>query len=238
VLRRCPTPLTMLVAALACGLGLRPSLTEAASSTPPSISTYSWTNSVSFPALGSNPTGPQIEFLVQPYGSLVAYSSSTGPLAGPISVNPALSSSNQVYVGLKDATSSTGQPEQFLGLFFSNGLNAGSVLKVPLYYNTSTPPTLVPQTAGVGTYTASSGGSTSGNGGSTSSSGGSTSSSGGSTNSSPGSQASGAPGGGDGGITAAQTPEPLSLLIWTAFLGVALARSKFLRRSTKVAISG
>ncbi len=158
MLRRCPTPLTMLIAALACGLGLRPSLTRAASSSPPSSSTYSWTTSVNFPALGSNPTGPQIEFLVQPYGSLVPYSSSTGPLAGAISVTPTLDSSNQVYVGLKDIPATSTTPaEQFLGLFFSNGLNAGSVLQVPLYYNTATPPQLIPETPGVSAYTASSG---------------------------------------------------------------------------------
>jgi hypothetical protein len=214
VLRRCPTPLTLLVAALACGLGLRPSPTQAASSSAPSISTYSWTTSTNFPALGSNPTGPQIEFLVQPYGSLVAYSSSTGPLAGAISVTPSLDSSNQVYVGLKDATSSSGQPEQFLGLFFSNGLNAGSVLQVPLYYNTSTPPQLIPQTAGVSAYTAPNG---------------STSSS---SSGSAGSQSSGS------GITPNATPEPLSLLIWAGLAGIGLVRARYVRRSKRVALSG
>jgi hypothetical protein len=216
VLRRCPTPLTMLVVALACGLGLRPSLTQAASSTPPSSSTYSWTTSASFPALGSNPTGPQIEFLVQPYGSLVPYSSSTGPLAGPISVTPALNSSNQVYVGLKDLPATSTTPaEQFLGLFFSNGLNAGSVLNVPLYYNTSQPPQLIPQTAGVTPYTATNESSSSG----------------------AGSQTSGESGGGGGVITNA-TPEPLSLLIWTALTGVALARVRFQRRLGRATVAG
>lgn len=216
MLRRCPTSLTILVATLACGFGLQPSLAQAASSTPPSVSTYSWTTSTNFPALGSNPTGPQIEFLVQPYGALDAYSSSTGPLAGPISVTPTLNSSNQVYVGLKDATSSTGQPEQFLGLFFSNGLNAGSVLQVPLYYNTSQPPTLIPETAGVSAYTPSSG----------------------STTSSVGSQSSGGAGGGSGGSPEAQTPEPLSLLFWAAVSGAGLARAQFRRQARRASVEG
>lgn len=217
MLRRCPTPLTMLVAALACGLGLRPSITQAASSTPPSSSTYSWTTSVSFPALGSNPTGPQIEFLVQ-NGSLDPYSSTTGPLAGPISVTPALSSSNQVYVGLKDetVTGSNGQPvtEQFLGLFFNNGLNKGSVLQVPLYYNSSQPPQLIPQTAGVSAYTPASGSSSSG----------------------VGAQTSGGSSGGGGIVNA--TPEPLSLLIWTGLTAIALARVRFQQRSRRVTVAG
>jgi len=208
VLRRCPTPLTMLLAAMACGFGLRPSLAEAASSTPPSSSTYSWMTSVDFPALGSNPSGPQIEFLVQPYGSLVAYSSANGPLSGPLSVTPTLASANQVYVGLKNETSSTGQPEQLLGLFFSNGLKSGSVLQVPLYYNTSQPPKLIPQTAGVGAYTPSST----------------------STGGSVGSQTSSS---GGGGTPDGQTPEPFSLLIWAALGGGAIARVRLLHRSRR-----
>jgi hypothetical protein len=143
----------------------------------------------------------------------VAYSSSTGPLAGAISVTPALESSNQVYVGLKDATSASGQPEQFLGLFFSNGLNAGSVLQVPLYYNTSQPPELIPQTAGVSAYTP--------------------------PNQSTGGSVSADAAGGTGGVSSgAQTPEPLSILIWAALAGVALARTWILRQAKNVAVSG
>jgi hypothetical protein len=126
-------------------------------------------------------------------------------------VTPTLDSSNQVYVGLKDATSPSGQPEQFLGLFFSNGLNAGSVLQVPLYYNTSTPPQLIPQTAGVSAYHAPDG----------------------STSGSVGTQSSGT------GITPdANAPEPLSLLIWAALAGIGLARAHFLRRSKRMALIG
>jgi hypothetical protein len=216
VFRRCPAPLTALFAALAFGLGSRPTVTQAASSSsnPPSSSTYSWITSVGFPALGSNPTGPQIQFLVEPYGALEAYSSSTGPLAGPILVTPALGSSNQVYVGLKDGTSSSGQPEQFLGLFFSQGLQAGSSLQVPLYYNTSQAPQLIPQTSGVSPL--NSGGNSSGGGGSQQSSGG------------------GGSNGGDNPITNAQAPEPLSLMIWTALALCALVRAYFLSRSRRV----
>jgi hypothetical protein len=204
VLRRCPTPLTLLVAILACGLGLQPSSTQAASSSSQSVSTYSWITSAALPALTSQSTGPQIQFLVEPAGAL---GPNTDPLAGPLTVTPTLDSSNTALVGLKNTTID-GQPEQLLGFAFSNGLPAGSILQASLYYNTSQPPQLVPyQTTGVSAYTLPSG----------------------STNTTSGSQTSGA--GGGGSTPSAQTPEPLSLLIWAALAGGALARARFLRQS-------
>jgi hypothetical protein len=132
-------------------------------------------------------------------------------------VTPALGTSNQVFVGLKNGTSSSGQPEQFLGLFFSQGLQAGSQLRVPLYYNTSQPPQLIPQTSGVKALDSSS---PSSNGGS-------------------GAEQSSGGGGNNGGgnpIPNAQAPEPLSLLIWTALATCALARAYYLGRSRRMAL--
>ncbi|MGO9470997.1 MAG: hypothetical protein ACLQIB_43415 [Isosphaeraceae bacterium] len=145
---------------------------------------------------------PQIQFELNPPQSLVDYNpSTTGPLAGSIS---GLDSSNAVKLGLL-TNQSTG--EQILGLFIQNGLNGSSALQLPLYYNTSTPPTLIPLTAGVNVSISSS-------------------ESEGATGSA---QANGI--GGGGATPDAQTPEPLSLLIWAALAGGALARARFLRRS-------
>jgi hypothetical protein len=223
VLRRCPTPLTMLVATLACGLGLQPSLTQAASSSSSSVATYSFTTTVDLPPLTSQSTGPQIQFLVEPYGSLVytpptvnsagvTTSPGVSPLVGTLSVTPALDSSNPAVVAVK---TDQGSNEEFLGLAFANGLQSGSILKASLNYNTSQPPTLVPyETPGISTPTIST----------------------------AGSQASGAGGsggsGGGGVTTDIHTPEPLSLLIWAALAGGALARARFLRRSRRVALGG
>jgi hypothetical protein len=208
VLRRCPTPLIMLVAALASGLGFRPSLAQAASSNPQSISTYSWITSVDIPALTSQSTGPQIQFLVEPAGAL---GPNTDPLAGPLSVTPTLDSSNTALVGLKNTTIN-GQAEQLLGFAFSNGLKAGSVLQAPLYYNSAQPPQLIPyDTAGISAYTPPTG----------------------SASGTVGSQTSGA-----GGTPDVQTPEPLSLLIWVAFAGSALARARFPGQSSGIALRG
>ncbi len=215
MLRRCPTPLTMLVAAVAFGLGLQPTpnQAQAASSNPPSSATYSITtpsnldlpafSSSAWAAITSNTPAsaavPQLQFELNPPQSLVNYNpSTTGPLAGSIS---GLDSSNAVKLGLL-TNQSTG--EQILGLFIQNGLNGGSALQLPLYYNTSTPPTLIPLTAGVNVSISSSGSTTTG-----------------------GSQTSGT--GGGGIIPEAQTPEPFSLLIWAALAGGALARVRFLR---------
>ena len=223
MLRRCPTPLTILVAALAFGLGLWPSLTEAASSSSSSsnVSTYSFITTAPFSAPSaaqfSSFTDPQIQFLVEPYGSLVyspptSTSPGTSPLAGPITVTPALDSSNQAKVGVL-TTNLNGQQVELLGFSFSNGLpNVGSILQVPLYYNTSQPPQIIPETSGISPYTPSSG----------------------STADSLSSQSSG------GGVTAAsaQTPEPLSLLIWAVLAGVLLARARFPRRLREVAVEG
>ena len=207
MLRRCPTPLTMLVAALAFSLGSRPSLAQSGSSTTQNIETYSWITTANIPALTSQSTGPQIQFLVEPAGAL---GPNTDPLAGALSVTPTLGSSNTALVGLKNTTIN-GQSEQLLGFAFSNGLQAGSILQAPLYYNTSTPPTLVPyETSGISVYTPPSG----------------------STSGSTGSQSSGT---GNGVTTDAHTPEPLSLLIWSTAAAGALARMWLLHRSKRVA---
>jgi hypothetical protein len=215
VLRRCPTPLTMLVTTVACSLGLQPTFTRAASSSSSTsnVATYSWITSLNLPPITTQSTGPQIQFLVEPYGSLVytpptvnsagvTTSPGISPLFGKLSVTPALDSSNSAVVAVKTGTDSNGQPEEFLGLAFANGLKAGSALQASLYYNTSQPPTLMPfDTPGISTPTIS-------------------------TNSS---QASGTEG---GGVTPdAHTPEPLSLLIWAVLAAGALARTRFLRPS-------
>ncbi len=213
----------MLVAAVAFGLGLRPTPTQAqaTSSNPPSSATYSITTSpnVDLPAFSSSAwaaitsntpasaASPQIQFELNPPQSLVDYNpSTTGPLAGSIS---GLGSSNAVKLGLL-TNQSTG--EQILGLFIQNGLNGGSALQLPLYYNTSTPPTLIPLTAGVNVSVSSSV----------------------STDTTGGSQASGT---GGGGVTPnAQTPEPLSFLIWAALAGGMLVRARLLRQSRTIAL--
>jgi len=223
VLRRCPTPLTMLVAAVVCSLGLQPSFTRAASSSSSTsnVATYSWTSSLNLPPLTSQSTGPQIQFVVTPSGSLVytpptvnsagvTTSPGISPLDGKLSVTPALDSSNPAVVAVKIATGSNGRPEEFLGLAFANGLQAGSTLQASLYYNTSQPPTLTPYpygTPGISVPTITTGGS----------------------------QASDA-GGGSGVTTDSKTPEPISLLIWAALAGGALARARFLRQSRSVGL--
>jgi hypothetical protein len=238
VLRRCPTPLTMMIAALACGFGWWPSVTQAASSSSstPGVQTYSWITSVNIPPLATN-SPPQIQFLVEPNGSLTyvpptSTSTGTSPLAGPLSVTPSLDSSNQAKVGVLNATIN-GQPVELLGFSFSNGLQSGSILQASLKYNTSQPPTIIPETSGVSGYTPPSP-SANGSGGSQNSSGGSQNGSGGSQNGSGGSQNNG----GGGGVTPdAQTPEPLSLLIWAALAGGVIARVRLQRSSRSVALA-
>jgi len=217
----------MLVAAVALGLGLQPTLTQAqaTSSNAPASTTYSITTSptVTFPGFSSSAWAaitsdtpasaaiPQIQFELKPPGSLVDENpTTTGPLAGSIS---GLDSSNAVKLGLL-TNQSTG--EQILGLFIKNGLNGGSVLQLPLYDNTSPPPTLIPLTAGVSVSVASS------------------EAAGGTTGSQNIGAGAGAGAGAGGAIANAQTPEPLSLLIWAALAGGALARARFLRRSKSV----
>jgi hypothetical protein len=208
VIRRCPAPLTMMVAALAMSLGSRPMSTQA-----DTIVTYTpLTSSAGIPIPGTNLAAPQVEYLVTPPGGVDPPVSSTGAQESPLTINAGSTGfdESQLVVALKSTTSSTGAPEQILGLvFFGQGLAAGGVLNFSLSTATgSTPPELTlvgPNTYGLPLTLDPV------------------------TNASPDGS-----GGGNGGISN-NAPEPLSLVIWSALACAGLWRARAQRRSQPVA---
>ena len=141
MIRRCPAPLTMLVAALAFSLGSRPMSTQA-----DAIVTYTpLTSSVGIPVPGANLAAPQVEYLVSPPGGVDPPTSSTGSQESPLTVLSGSSGfdASQLVVALKDTPNSTNPSEEILGLvFFGQGLAAGGVLNFSLSTSGGTPPQL------------------------------------------------------------------------------------------------
>ena len=147
MIRRCPAPLTALLAALVFGLGSQASLTRADQA---GMADYSITFPNGLPApTGATPgsgssdiAAPQVVLLVDPAGGVVAPSSSS--TQGPLTILNGSSGFDQsgVYDYLASSTDSNGQPLQALGLsFYGQGMAAGGVLKFSLNVtNVNSPP--------------------------------------------------------------------------------------------------
>ena len=155
---------------------------------------------------------PQVVALIDPAGGVVtpASSSALGPLtilAGSQGFN-----SSGVYDYLASTKDQNGNPLQAIGLsFYGQGLASlanGGILKFSLdVANQNSPPQLDPETPGISITLQPS------------------------DNSSGSSGVTGTGTTGDSGtITAAETPEPLSVLVWSALVGTGLLRARLLRK--------
>ena len=216
---RCLSRVALLGTLLALGLGFQPMAAHADSVNPNASTTtvdYRLTTSSTIGAPGSNISGPQVVALITPTGSVVPPTLSNGSQGSPLTVLPGSTGfdPSQLVVALSDAPSSTGQPEQKLGLlFYGQGFQANGVLNFALSINSalaSDPPELQSLTSGI-TITADSPpaatttAGASGNGGS---------SSGSSTN----------------GVVNVNNPEPLSVILWSVVLVGIVARNRMLSR--------
>ena len=217
---RCLSRVALLGTLLALGLGFQPMAAHADSVNPNASTTtvdYRLTTSSTIGAPGSNISGPQVVALITPTGSVVPPTLSNGTQGSPLTVLPGSTGfdPSQLVVALNNAPSSTGQPQQQLGLvFYGQGFQAGGVLNFALSIASalaSDPPQLQSLTPGV-TITADSPpaattttAAASGNGGS---------SSGSSTN----------------GVVNVNNPEPLSVILWSAVLVGVVARNRMLSR--------
>ena len=198
---------------LILGFGF-PNTAAAADSVNPNASTttvdYRLTASSAIAVPGANISGPQVVALITPTDSVVPPTLSNGNQGSPLTVLPDSTGfdSSQLVVALRDATSSTGQPEQQLGLvFYGQGLQAGGVLNFALSVNSalaSDPPVLQSLTPGI-TITAES-----------------------PTTST--STSSGLSGNGSSTTSSVSTPEPLSVMLWSAVLVGVVARNRLLSR--------
>jgi hypothetical protein len=207
VIRRCPAPLSMMVAALAISLGSRPMSTRA-------DAVYTLTSTTGIPVPGADITAPQVEYLVLPPGSVVPPTNGSGT-SSPLTVLSGSSGfdESQLVVALKSTTSSTGAPEQILGLvFFGQGLaaaSAGGVLNFSLSTASgSTPPELALNPVSPNPYGLP-------------------------LTLDP--VINGSPDGGGSGPISPKVPEPLSLVIWSALACAGLWRVRAQRRSQPVA---
>ncbi|HWT78904.1 MAG TPA: hypothetical protein VN648_08875 [Candidatus Methylomirabilis sp.] len=215
---RCLPRVALLGTLLALGFGFQPMGAHAASVNPNASTTtvdYRLTTSSTIAVPGANITGPQVVALVTPPGSVVPPTSSDGTQGSPLTVLPDSTGfdPSKLIVALNDSPSSSGQPEQQLGLvFYGQGFQAGGVLHFALSVNSalaSDPPVLESLTPGI-TIAADSttaAAMTSGVSGNSSSSSGSSS----------------------GGIV--NNPEPLSVILWSAVLVGVVARNRMLSRS-------
>ncbi len=220
MIRRCPAPFTALVAALVLGLGSQP-MTLRADQVGTADYSLTFPNGLPapsgpIPSSGSTSVAaPQVVLLVDPAGGVVAPQSSS--TQGPLTV---LSGSHGfdatgVYDYLASSTDSSGQPLQALGLsFYGSGIAAGGVLNFSLNVtNASSPPTLEWVNNGSQTMSpftpnpvlASPDASASVSTTQTSSS------------------------------DVTNTPEPLSLLLWSVLAGAAVLRARTLRRTHQAA---
>ncbi|MGD0044440.1 MAG: hypothetical protein ABSE84_29235 [Isosphaeraceae bacterium] len=211
---RCLSRVALLGTLLALGFGFQPMAAHAAVNASTTTVDYSLTTSSTIGVPSANISGPQVVALITPAGSVVPPTLSNGTQGSPLTVLPGSTGfdPSQLVVALNNAPSSTGQPQQQLGLvFYGQGFQAGGVLNFALSINSalaSDPPVLQSLTPGVtitadsppaATTTAAAGG----NGGS---------SSGSSTN----------------GIV--NNPEPLSVILWSAVLVGVVARNRMLSR--------
>ncbi len=204
---RCLSRATMLGTLLAIGLGFQPMAAHAALANASTTTVdYSLTTSSTIGVPGANISGPQVVALITPTGGVVPPTLSNGQQGSPLTVLPNSTGldPSQLVVALKEASSV--QPVQELGLvFYGQGFQAGGVLNFALSINSalaSDPPVLQSLTSGV-TITLDSpttAGTTSGASGSSSS------------------------------PTGVATPEPLSLILWSAVLIGVVARHRMLSR--------
>jgi hypothetical protein len=216
---RCLSRVALLGTLLALGFGFHPMAAHAAVNASTTTVDYSLTTSSTIPVPDSNISGPQVVALITPPGSVVPPTLSNGTQGSPLTVLPGSTGfdPSQLVVALNNAPSSTGQPQQQLGLvFYGDGFQANGVLNFALSINSalaSDPPELQPLTQGI-TITADSPpaatttAGASGNGGS---------SSGSSTNSVVNN-------------SVVNNPEPLSVILWSAVLVGIVASNRMLSR--------
>ena len=116
---------------------------------------YSLTTSSTIGVPDSNISGPQVVALITPPGSVVPPTLSNGTQGSPLTVLPGSTGfdPSQLVVALNNAPSSTGQPQQQLGLvFYGDGFQASGVLNFALSVNSalaSDPPVLQSLTPGI-----------------------------------------------------------------------------------------
>ena len=205
---RCLSRVALLGSLLAIGLGLQPVAAHAAVNTSTTTVDYSLTTSSTIAVPGANISGPQVVALITPTGSVVPPTLSNGTQGSPLTVLPNSTGldPSQLVVALRDATSSSGQPEQQLGLvFYGQGFKAGGVLNFALSINSalaSDPPVLQSLTPGVTIALDPPTTTNSGTGG----------------------------GGGSSGNSSNAIPEPLSVILWSALLVGVVARNRMLSR--------
>jgi hypothetical protein len=217
VMLRCLSRVALLGTLLALGFGFQPMAAHADSVNPNASTTtvdYRLTTSSTMGVPDSNISGPQVVALITPTGSVVPPTLSNGTQGSPLTVLPDSTGFDpkQLVVALRDATSSSGQPEQELGLvFYGQGFQAGGDLHFALSINSalaSDPPVLQSLTPGI-TITADSPPAAS-----------TTSGVSGNAGSSSGSSPSGI----------INNPEPLSVILWSAVLVGVVARNRMLSR--------
>jgi len=215
VMLRCLSRVAMLGTLLAIGLGFQPMAAHAASvNASTTTADYVLTTSSTIGVPGTNISGPQVVALITPTDSVVPPTLSNGTQGSPLTVLPGSTGfdPSQLVVALRDATSSSGQPEQELGLvFYGQGLQAGGHLHFALSINSalaSDPPVLQSLTSGI-TITADS-------------------PSAASTTSGVSGNAGSSSGSSTGGII--NNPEPLSVILWSAVLVGVVARNRMLSR--------
>jgi hypothetical protein len=215
VMRRCPTPLSMLGALLALGIGSQPMFTRADSINPnasTATADYRLTSDTSLPVPDANSTGPQVVAMVLPPGSVVPPKLADGTEGSPLTILPDSHGfdASHLVVALKNATTSTGQAEQMFGLvFFGQGLQQGGVLHFALNIDkalANNPPVLQATTPGISitpdpiATTPMSNGS------------------------------AGTPSSNEPSATPAQVPEPLSVVLWSTLAGALVVRGRGLRK--------
>jgi hypothetical protein len=220
VKRRCPAPLAVLSLTALLLSAPRPTPALADATAGPEIfpvvsdgtATYFLTTTAAIPAADPNSTGPQVVLDIKPPGTVLPTTNADGTQGSPLTVLPDSTGldASKLVVGLKDGAS--GQPaDQQLGLgFYGSGFQQGGMLHFSLnVQDPNNAPILVPETAGivpgpesihVPANTGSSGGSPSTGGD-------------GSTPTTPTTDVS-------------NTPEPMSIVVWSALAGLGLLRAR------------
>jgi hypothetical protein len=203
VMRRCSTPTAVLAAAFALAMGAGTGLAQADAINPnasTALANYRLTVSGGLATPDADIDGPQVVAMVVPAGGVVPPTNADGTQGSPLTVLGDSSGfdAGQLVVALKDATNSSGEPEQLLGLvFFGQGLSADGVLHFSLSVDSSlasNPPQLLSSTPGV-TITAD-----------------------------PLSSPPDGPGGSD--APPENVPEPVAVLLWSAAAGAVALRAR------------
>jgi hypothetical protein len=152
---------------------------------------------------------PQVLALVQPPGGVVTPPSTSS--SGPLTIlaNSSGFNASGVYDFLATTKDANGQPLQALGLsFFGQGLAAGGILNFSLSIANASAPPQLQSQTAGVKITLDS------------------------TPSTP------TPSNPPTGVTEAQTPEPLSLMLWSALAAAGLLRARMARRSRQAASAG